>query len=102
MLPFLVDSKQLNAAVLKAIMVAVVYPVLLVNTVAVVQLVIMEAAVQQGTMVAAVLLVIMGAAVQQGTMVIIVVVVLLVLLVLMVSKDYQAKLVFTEYRVMLV
>jgi len=84
MLPFLVDSKKLNAAVLKAIMVAVVYPVLLVNTVAVVQLLIMEAAV---------LLVIM---------VIIVVVVLLVLLVLMVSKDYKGKLVFTEYRVMLV
>jgi len=84
MLPFLVDSKKLNAAVLKAIMVAVVYPVLLVNTVAMV------------------LLVIMGAAVQQGTMVIIVVVVLLVLLVLMVSKDYKGKLVFTEYRVMLV
>jgi hypothetical protein len=38
MLPFLEDNNQLNAAVLKATMVAVVYLVLLVNTVATVHL----------------------------------------------------------------
>lgn len=52
MLLFLEGNKQLNAVVLKKTMVAVVYPVLLVNTLAVVHQVIMGAVVQLVNMVA--------------------------------------------------